>query len=383
MNSLSFFAPTKQGVFLRRPNRFVAECLLEGKTVRAHMPNPGRMRELLFPGVTMWLAEGNEAKRTTAYSVVAVERDNQPVVLETLASNRIARELLTRRAVPGWEDWQVAAAEVKEGAHRFDFLLENSKGETMLLEVKSCTLFGETGAMFPDAVTARGSSHVRTLTELATNGRRCGVLFIVHAAQTQWFLPEYHTDPVFAAALAAARPYVDIRAMSISWKPGFILDAAKKLDIPWNVYEQEGADGGVYMAFLEVTADCRLQIGSLGEREFRAGYYVYVGSAARGLEARVARHGRLRKKMHWHFDYLRQAALWKGALPIRTQERLECSLAKAVRELAAGEIAGFGASDCHCGSHLFYFEQEPQKQKSFQAMFQRFRIDRLQRILKK
>ena len=71
MNSLSFFAPTKQGVFLRRPNRFVAECLLEGKTVRAHMPNPGRMRELLFPGVTMWLAEGNEAKRTTAYSVVA------------------------------------------------------------------------------------------------------------------------------------------------------------------------------------------------------------------------------------------------------------------------------------------------------------------------
>ena len=383
MNAISFFAPTKQGVFLRRPNRFVAECLLDGKTVRAHMPNPGRMRELLFPGVTMWLADGNEAKRTTAYSVVAVERNGQPVVLETLASNRIARELLTRRAVPGWEDWQVAAAEVRKGNHRFDFLLENGKGETMFLEVKSCTLFGETGAMFPDAVTARGSSHVRTLSELAQHGQRCGVLFIVHAEQAQWFLPEYHTDPAFAAALAAARPYVAIRAMGISWKPGFVLGAAKILDIPWNVYEQEGADGGVYMAFLEVLADCRLQIGSLGEREFRAGHYVYVGSAARGLEARIARHGRLRKKMHWHFDYLRQAAVWKGALPIRTQERLECSLAKAVRELAAGEIEGFGASDCHCGSHLFYFAQEPQKQKSFQDLFQRFRIDRLQGILKK
>ena len=383
MNALSFFAPTKQGVFLHRPNRFVAECLVDGKTVRAHMPNPGRMRELLFPGVTMWLAEGNEAKRTTAYSVVAVERDGQAVVLETLASNRIARELLARRAVPGWEDWQVASAEVKEGLHRFDFLLENSSGETMLLEVKSCTLFGETGAMFPDAVTARGSSHVRTLTQLAQNGRRCGVLFIVHAEKAEWFLPEYHTDPAFAAALSAARPYVDIRAMGISWKHGFSLGAARSLDIPWTVYEQEGADGGVYMAFLEILADCRLQIGSLGEREFLAGHYVYVGSAAKGLEARIARHGRLRKKMHWHFDYLRQAAVWRGALPIRTQERLECSLAKAVRDLAAAEITGFGASDCHCGSHLFYFAQDPQRQKEFQDMFQWFRIDRLQGILKK
>lgn len=383
MNALSFFAPTKQGVFLHRPNRFVAECLVDGKTVRAHMPNPGRMRELLFPGVTMWLAEGNEAKRTTAYSVVAVERDGQAVVLETLASNRIARELLARRAVPGWEDWQVASAEVKEGLHRFDFLLENSSGETMLLEVKSCTLFGENGAMFPDAVTARGSSHVRTLTQLAQNGRRCGVLFIVHAEKAEWFLPEYHTDPAFAAALSAARPYVDIRAMGISWKHGFSLGAARSLDIPWTVYEQEGADGGVYMAFLEILADCRLQIGSLGEREFLAGHYVYVGSAAKGLEARIARHGRLRKKMHWHFDYLRQAAVWRGALPIRTQERLECSLAKAVRDLAAAEITGFGASDCHCGSHLFYFAQDPQRQKEFQDMFQWFRIDRLQGILKK
>ena len=383
MNALSFFAPTKQSVFLHRPNRFVAECLVDGKTVRAHMPNPGRMRELLFPGVTMWLAEGNEAKRTTAYSVVAVERDGQAVVLETLASNRIARELLARRAVPGWEDWQVASAEVKEGLHRFDFLLENSSGETMLLEVKSCTLFGENGAMFPDAVTARGSSHVRTLTQLAQNGRRCGVLFIVHAEKAEWFLPEYHTDPAFAAALSAARPYVDIRAMGISWKHGFSLGAARSLDIPWTVYEQEGADGGVYMAFLEILADCRLQIGSLGEREFLAGHYVYVGSAAKGLEARIARHGRLRKKMHWHFDYLRQAAVWRGALPIRTQERLECSLAKAVRDLAAAEITGFGASDCHCGSHLFYFAQDPQRQKEFQDMFQWFRIDRLQGILKK
>ncbi len=383
MNSLSFFAPTKQGVFLCRPNRFVTECLLDGKIVRAHMPNPGRMRELLFPGVTMWLADGKEAKRTTAYSVVAVEKDGQAVVLETLASNRIARELLARRAVPGWEDWQVAAAEVRVGNHRFDFLLENSSGETMLLEVKSCTLFGENGAMFPDAVTARGSSHVRTLTELAQNGRRCGVLFVVHAEQAQWFLPEYHTDPAFAASLAAARPYVDIRAMGISWEPGFFLGAARSLAIPWEIYEQEGADGGVYMVFLEIQADCRLPIGSLGEREFPAGHYVYVGSAAKGLEARIARHGRLRKKMHWHFDYLRQAAVWKGALPIRTQERLECSLAKAVRELAAGEINGFGSSDCHCGSHLFYFEQEPQKQKNFQDMFQWFRIDRLQGILKK
>ena len=65
-----------------------------------------------------------------------------------------------------------------------------------------------------------------------------------------------------------------------------------------------------FLAFC-LFADCRLQIGSLGEREFRAGHYVYVGSAARGLEARIARHGRLRKKMHWHFVYLPHASIPK------------------------------------------------------------------------
>lgn len=377
MDAQAFFPPLQRAVFLCRPNRFVAECLLAGQPVRAHLPNPGRMKELLFPGVTLLLAAGAGAERSTAYTAVAVERDGQPVVLDTLAANRVARHLLAARAIPGWERWQVAAAEVACGAHRFDFLLTDGSGGEMLLEVKSCTLFGREGAMFPDAVTARGCGHVRQLAQLAAAGRRCGVLFVVHAPQARWFLPEYHTDPAFAAALAAARSQVELRAMAVSWDGQLRLGAARQLPIPWEVYEAEGADGGVYLAFLELEAPCRLAIGALGERDFAAGHYVYVGAAARGLTARLARHGRLRKRLHWHIDYLRQGARWHGSLPVRSREKLECALAAAVRRLAQGEVAGFGASDCGCPSHLFYFTGEPQGQPAFQELLQWFRLDRL------
>jgi len=100
-----------------------------------------------------------------------------------------------------------------------------------------------------------------------------------------------------------------------------------------------------------------LRIGRLGTHEFPAGYYAYAGSALGpgGLAARVGRHLRREKRLHWHIDYLLEAA---EVVDVRVEpgsERRECEWAR--RLLAAGGAVvapGFGASDCRCATHLVF-----------------------------
>ena len=76
---------------------------------------------------------------------------------------------------------------------RFDLLLTNDKGDEFLLEVKSCTLFSKTGAMFPDAITERGRKHLLHLKELQNEGYHTGVLSSYNGIERSGFLPDYHT----------------------------------------------------------------------------------------------------------------------------------------------------------------------------------------------
>ena len=118
---------------------------------------------------------------------------------------------------------------------------------------------------------------------------------------------------------------------------------------------------GVYILLLKLERDGCYAIGKLGNIDFPAGSYCYVGSALNGLEARIERHLRKEKKLHWHIDYLLQharitdivyAQINKSAHAKLTQ-RAECGIAKSLaRSLSC--IKGFGCSDCRCPSHLFY-----------------------------
>jgi sugar fermentation stimulation protein A len=126
-------------------------------------------------------------------------------------------------------------------------------------------------------------------------------------------------------------------------------------------------DSGLYLLILKLKRRCRLTVGSLGEIRFESGWYVYVGSGKRNLSARIARHHRRRKKLHWHIDYL-LACVEPGditSLPIRSRQALECRLARAVGALAAGSTRGFGCSDCSCPSHLFRFDHDPLSNRGF------------------
>jgi sugar fermentation stimulation protein A len=102
-----------------------------------------------------------------------------------------------------------------------------------------------------------------------------------------------------------------------------------------------------------------------------------VGSAQKNLTQRIERHKRQRKKLFWHIDYLTKIAEFRTALPIRTADDLECELAHALKDIADGEIAHFGASDCSCTSHLFMMEKDPLNCREFHHFLQHYRMERL------
>jgi Uri superfamily endonuclease len=122
------------------------------------------------------------------------------------------------------------------------------------------------------------------------------------------------------------------------------------------------AKPGTYVLLLRSGDHTAVQVGRWGLMTIRPGFYIYVGSAfgPGGVRARVSRHCRKTKRMHWHIDYLREAATLESIWYSHRPTRLEHRWAKALAKLNHGEaVNGFGCSDCGCESHLFHFERAP------------------------
>ena len=126
---------------------------------------------------------------------------------------------------------------------------------------------------------------------------------------------------------------------------------------------------GLYVLLLRLKAARRLKVGRLGPLDFRPGWYAYVGSAQRNLLARLRRHARRRKAVHWHIDRLTREAAVVGAWLFPAPKSAECRLAAALaaageRVPAGGRVAGFGASDCRCGGHLVRFARRSEVEEA-------------------
>lgn len=115
---------------------------------------------------------------------------------------------------------------------------------------------------------------------------------------------------------------------------------------------------GCYVLIIRSPENGTITVGSLGERQFQAGYFTYVGSALGGLKARLARHLRQEKKLHWHIDYLVQQAVIEDIIVVETAEPVECAIARTLSD-SFPVIPNFGSSDCRCPGHLFFSERLP------------------------
>lgn len=346
--------------FISRPNRYLIHALLNGEIVKAHCPNPGRMTELLFPGIVIYLIKADSAntQRKTEYTAEALEYNKQIVPIHSVKANEFAKNLLIPKYFP--EALKVKS-EFSIGKSRFDFLvIENDK--KTLVEVKACTLIYNNTAMFPDAPTKRGTKHVTELAELTEQGYSGMVLILIMHGNASVFRANIHTDPIFAAALYKNKDILQIKAANIVMdKTGNA--AAANYSVPINHSLSQISNSGVYAIIIQLEE--KLTIKLKEEIILESGYYVYTGSAKKNLTQRINRHKRKKKKEHWHIDKLTTKGKVIKNFPIHTLKDLECSLSSDISNTSDKSIFGFGCTDCRCRSHLFYYSDNPLKNREF------------------
>lgn len=188
------------GIFLARPNRFIAHVEIHGQTEIVHVKNTGRCRELLPEGAEVWCQKSDNPSRKTKYDLITVKKGSRLINMDSQAPNLAAKEWL---AAGGLGKIENLRAETRHGDSRFDFSFVKD-GRTCFLEVKGVTLENDGICAFPDAPTERGAKHLRGLTEASKEGYGAYVLFVIQMADVKYLHPNDVTDPEFGKALREA-----------------------------------------------------------------------------------------------------------------------------------------------------------------------------------
>ena len=188
-----------EGIFIDRPNRFIAHVEVDGTVETVHVKNTGRCKELLPPGAAVRLEVSDNPKRKTKYDLVAVYKQGLGWVnMDSQAPNKVVAEWL---AAQGYD---LVRPEYPYGKSRIDFYMEKGD-QKYLLEVKGCTLEVEGIGYFPDAPTERGVKHLHELTLAQQAGYQCTVAFVVQMEGVTQVRPNVDTQPEFGTALAQAK----------------------------------------------------------------------------------------------------------------------------------------------------------------------------------
>ena len=198
----------KEGVFLARPNRFIAYVNVDGREEKCHVKNTGRCRELLIPGCKVYLEESDNPNRSTRFDLIATEKiisgsSSILINMDSQAPNSVVEEWLRKGELFGEK------AEVKREVtyldSRFDFSITDEYGHVSFLEVKGGTLEKDGVVMFPDAPTERGVKHVKELIKAKKEGYGAYILILVQMNGVKYFVPNWDTHPAFGEALREAK----------------------------------------------------------------------------------------------------------------------------------------------------------------------------------
>ena len=193
-----------RAVFLRRPNRFIAEVDIDGRREVVHVKNTGRCGELLIPGCEAWLTEPGTPGRKTRYDLVAVRKSTGVLFnIDSQAPNKAVSEWLSGQG------YSLVKPEYKYGDSRIDFYMEKETDvsgapERYLMEVKGCTLEFDGIGYFPDAPTERGVKHIRELIKARDEGYHAILAFVIQMDGVREVRPHGTTDPEFEKAMKDA-----------------------------------------------------------------------------------------------------------------------------------------------------------------------------------
>ena len=204
------------GLFLRRPNRFIAHIEIDGKEEICHVKNTGRCRELLTPGAKVYCEKAASPLRKTRYDLIAVEKGSRLINMDSQAPNKAAGEWLASGGLGKIENLR---PETPFGDSRIDFSFQKD-GKPCLLEVKGVTLEEDGICSFPDAPTLRGAKHLKELSQAVSAGYKAYVLFVIQMEDAACLRPHWERDPTFSQALVdAASAGVEILAYDCQVTP--------------------------------------------------------------------------------------------------------------------------------------------------------------------
>ena len=193
------------GTFIERLNRFSAMVDIDGKSEKAHVPNSGRLREILVPGNAVLLSPATNPERKTRFTLKAVKHEGIWISIDSTAVNGLIGDALNNGRLPLFGKIKEFRREAVYKGSRFDFRILEENGRECFLEVKSVTLVKDRIAMFPDAPTERGRKHLMELIDAVKNGYRAMVIFCIQRPDADAFRPFDENDPAFGKALREAR----------------------------------------------------------------------------------------------------------------------------------------------------------------------------------
>jgi len=177
-----------QGTLIKRYKRFFVDIKYKNKTITAHCPNSGSMMGLLNKGNNVWFSESDNPKRKLKYTLQIVVVNNIPVGINTHLSNKIVLESLKSKKIKNLIRFTNIKSEAKFSDNtRFDFLISNNK-EKCFLEVKNVTLLRQDNiAEFPDAITSRGTKHLKELIKAKRKGYESYMLYLIQRDDCKFF----------------------------------------------------------------------------------------------------------------------------------------------------------------------------------------------------
>lgn len=188
----------KEGVFLKRPNRFIAHVEVDGNMEICHVKNTGRCRELLKEGARVLVQECDHPGRKTKFDLISVWKGARLVNMDSQAPNKVFKEWAETSGY--FQGLHLIKAEQKYGNSRFDFYLE-TETRKVFVEVKGVTLEEDGVVRFPDAPTERGVKHLNELRACLEDGYEALVVFIVQMKGVRHFEPNDAMHPEFGEAL--------------------------------------------------------------------------------------------------------------------------------------------------------------------------------------
>ncbi|UCE04878.1 MAG: DNA/RNA nuclease SfsA [bacterium] len=193
------------GVLIQRYKRFLADIKLsDGKIITAYCPNSGSMLSCNIPGSEVLLSYHQNLNRKYAYTWEMIKVNSIWVGINTNVPNKLVYQSILENKIPELIGYEEILREQKVGQRsRLDLMLRSNE-KLCYIEVKNVTLVEEGMALFPDAVTARGTRHLQELIELRENGYRAVIFFVIQRMDGQYFEPADHIDHIYGEKLREA-----------------------------------------------------------------------------------------------------------------------------------------------------------------------------------